>query len=74
MKRRAVNVTVREDILDEAKSLNLNTSRAAEAGISTAVRKAREKEWLASNQSALQAHNDRVAGNGPALKPRWAAE
>ncbi len=73
-RRRAVNLTVREDILDEAKTLKLNTSKAAEAGIARAVKEARAQEWLEQNRAALQAHNDRTAQKGPALKPLWASD
>ena len=32
-KRRPINLTIRKDVLKEAKALKLNTSKAAEAGI-----------------------------------------
>ncbi|PSJ15721.1 type II toxin-antitoxin system CcdA family antitoxin [Nitrosomonas supralitoralis] len=38
-KRRPVNLTIREDLMQNAKSLNLNTSKAAEAGIEDAIKK-----------------------------------
>ena len=73
-KRRPVNLTIREDILQEAKLLKLNASKAAEAGLLNAVREARAQEWLNANQAALQAHNERVAEEGPLLKPNWVSE
>jgi antitoxin CcdA len=73
-KRRPVNLTIREDVLIEAKSFKLNASKAAEAGIINAVKEAKSKEWLETNKQALQAHNKRIAEEGTLLKPKWASE
>ena len=70
-KKRPINLTIREDIVQEAKALNLNTSQAAEAGIQEAIREARSKEWLRSNQSAVGAHNHRVDQSGVLFKAPW---
>lgn len=71
-KRRPINLTIREDILSEAKALKLNASKAAEAGIEAAIKQAREENWLAENQDTIAAHNQRVAESGPLLVPDWA--
>ncbi len=70
-KRRPVNLTVRADILEHAKSLGLNASRAAEAGIAAAVKEARERQWLEENKGAIEAHNKRVDEHGPLIKAHW---
>ncbi|PCJ96325.1 MAG: hypothetical protein COA45_11000 [Zetaproteobacteria bacterium] len=70
-KRRPVNLTVREDVLDEAKSLHLNTSKAAEIGIINAIKEARAQEWLKESKVALKAHNTRVEKSGTLLTPDW---
>ncbi|AMO72367.1 type II toxin-antitoxin system CcdA family antitoxin [Sphingorhabdus sp. M41] len=71
-KRRPINLTIREDILSEAKALKLNASKAAEAGIEAAIKQAREANWLAENLDRIAAHNQRVAESGPLLVPDWA--
>ncbi|MEH6661718.1 MAG: type II toxin-antitoxin system CcdA family antitoxin [Parasphingorhabdus sp.] len=71
-KRRPVNLSIREDILSDAKALNLNASRAAEAGIEAAIKQAREANWLAENRDTIAAHNQRIAESGPLLVPDWA--
>ncbi|WP_339826585.1 type II toxin-antitoxin system CcdA family antitoxin [uncultured Parasphingorhabdus sp.] len=71
-KRRPINLSIREDILSEAKALKLNASKAAEAGIAAAIKQAREDNWLAENQDTIAAHNQRVAESGPLLVPDWA--
>ncbi len=73
-KRRPINLTIRADVLEEAKSLGLNTSQAAESGIVAAVKKAREEEWLKNNQAAIAAHNSRVEKHGLLLTPAWARD
>jgi len=73
-RRRPVNLTIREDVLQEAKTLNLNASQAAETGIIAAVKQAHEQEWLKNNQKALLAHNQRIDKSGPLLTPSWARD
>ncbi len=71
-KRKGVNLTIREDVLAEAKSLSLNASQAAEAGIRDAIRKAREAEWRREAGPAIEAYNERIAREGPLLVTDWA--
>ena len=73
-KRRPVNLSIREDILSEAKALKLNASREAEAGIEAAIRQAREANWRKENHEAIAAHNQRVSESGPLLVPDWAED
>lgn len=71
--RRSVNLTISAEVIEAAKALRLNASKAAEAGIAEAVRKAREKEWLEGAGPAIDAYNERVGKHGPALGlPDWA--
>lgn len=71
-KRRAVNLTIRQDVLQAAKDLDLNTSQAAEAGIIQAIRQTKESEWLVNHVSAISAYNDRIDRDGVLLQPVWA--
>lgn len=63
-KRRVVRLAIRSDLLREAKALNLDVSRAAEAGIEPAIKKAKEDAWLAQNKDAIDAHNARIDAQG----------
>ena len=71
-RRRSVNMTIREDIMKTAKSLRLNASKAAEAGIVRAIREAQEHEWRTQNRAAIEHHNKRIEQTGPLLTPHWA--
>lgn len=73
-KRRPVNLTIRQDVLAEAKGLNLNASKAAEAGIIEAVKKAREESWLKENKDSIKAHNERLEKEGLLLNPYWLSD
>lgn len=71
IKRRPVNLTIREDIINDAKSLNLNASKAAEDGIREAIKKAHEEQWLKENKVGITAHNRRVEKYGTLIAPNW---
>lgn len=71
IKKRAVNLTIREDLIAEARKLNLNTSKAAEIGIMHAIKEARAAQWLEDNKQALAAHNKRIDEEGILLTPDW---
>jgi len=74
LRRKRLNITVREDIIEDARAMDLNISEAAEAGLLAALRKAREEAWLRENADAIRAHNERVERDGLLLKPYWAEE
>lgn len=71
LKRKPLNVSIREDLIEIAKGLSLNTSQAAEAGIAMAVKRAQEAAWLEQNRTAIDAHNTRVEAQGPLFKSSW---
>lgn len=62
--RKATNVTLGENLLAEAKSLNINISQAAEEGLARAVAARRAEVWLAENRDALASSNAYVEANG----------
>lgn len=72
-RRKRTNLTVREDVMAEAKALGLNASRAAEAGIEAAIREEKGRRWLEENREAIKAYNERLERDGPLLgTPAWA--
>jgi len=73
-RRRNVNMTIREDIMEMAKALRLNASKAAEAGIIQAIREKQEEEWRSQNRAAIARHNQRIEQAGPLLTPHWAVQ
>lgn len=73
-RRRSVNISLPGDLVETARALGLNLSHAAEAGLASAVKQARESAWRRENKDAIEAHNRRVERDGVLLTPPWAAE
>ena len=64
IKKRAVNLFVDTDLLDAARRLRINLSETLERRLRTIVRAEQEKRWLAENQAAIEAYNQRVLQQG----------
>ena len=62
--RRATNVSLATDLIDDAKRLDINISQACEQGLAAEVKKAREDKWIEENWEAIQFWNDYVEKNG----------
>lgn len=66
--RRSTSLTLDRALLDEARALGVNISRAAEAGLSVEVRAARAARWKRENASAIDAYNAFIARDGVPLR------
>jgi antitoxin CcdA len=55
VKKRAVNLFVDVDLLDEARRLRINISETLENRLRTIVRGEQERRWLEANKVALDA-------------------
>lgn len=62
--KRATNVSLAEELLFEAKTLHINISQAAEAGVVQAIARRRSELWLAENQEAIESSNAFVDQHG----------
>jgi len=69
--RRPATFTIRPELLEQARALKLNASRAAEAGLEAAIKDAQSKAWLAENANAIRTHNERIATSGVLITPIW---
>lgn len=58
------SVTVDERLLQEARDLKLDLSRAATDGIARAVKAEKERLWKIENAEAIKASNDYVEKHG----------
>jgi len=63
-KRRATNVSLDAGILQEAKALEVNVSRACERGLVQAVAEAKKARWIEENAAALDSANSFVEKRG----------
>jgi len=62
--RKPTNLSLDRALLDEAKALDVNLSRAAEAGVRAAVKAEKERQWMAENKHVIEDWNDWVAEHG----------
>jgi antitoxin CcdA len=69
--KRATNVSLNSDLLEQAKALGVNVSRACERGLAAQIAELREKRWLDENRAALASSNAYVEAHGlPLAKHR----
>lgn len=68
MNKRATNLTVDPELLDEARALNINLSATFEASLRDAVRKQKAAAWLEENRAALDSYNAWIEKNGLPLE------
>jgi antitoxin CcdA len=62
--KRAVNVTVQEHVLAEAKAMQLNLSQILEDELQKRIKAARAAKWAAENREFIDWYNDSVERNG----------
>lgn len=62
--RRATNVSIRAELLAEARELKVNVSRAAEEGLARAIAARRAQLWLEENKAAIESSNAYVEEHG----------
>ena len=65
--RRATSMTLDAALLDEARALGVNLSRAAEEGLLAAVKAERKRRWAKENAEFIRDYNDWIAENGVPL-------
>jgi antitoxin CcdA len=63
-KKRAVNLFVDSELLDEARRMRINMSDTLEQRLRTIVQGELEKRWLEENRAAIEAYNRDVAEHG----------
>lgn len=64
VRKRAVNLFVDADLLEEARRLRINMSETLERRLRMIVKAERERLWTEKNRPALEAYNRRVAEHG----------
>ena len=69
--RKSVNTSIDSRLIEEAKALGINMSRAAEQGIAKAISAEKTRRWQEENKEALESSNEYVRRNGlPLAKHR----
>jgi antitoxin CcdA len=62
--KKATNLSIRADLLEEARAYKINLSQTLEAALQVELKKEKERLWLEENQAAIDAYNREVAEHG----------
>jgi len=62
--KKAANLSIRADLLEEARAYKINLSQTLEAALLVEIKKEKERLWLEENQAAIDAYNREVAEHG----------
>ncbi|MDR2215370.1 MAG: type II toxin-antitoxin system CcdA family antitoxin [Nevskiaceae bacterium] len=64
--KRAANLSVSAELLDQARELDINLSATLEAALQGEVRARRRQQWLEDNREAIATYNARIERDGVA--------
>jgi antitoxin CcdA len=64
VRKRAVNLFVDSDLLDEARRMRINISETLEHRLRSIVRAEQEKRWLEENRDAIASINSFIERHG----------
>ncbi len=62
--KKATNLSINSDLLNKAKSLNINLSATFENALTELITKKQEEQWLQANKASIKAYNKYVDKNG----------
>jgi antitoxin CcdA len=62
--KKAANLSVRADLLEEARAYKINLSQTLEGALAAEIKKRREAEWLEQNKAAIEAYNRHIERDG----------
>jgi antitoxin CcdA len=62
--KKAANLSINSDLLQQARGLKINLSQALEDHLAELVRQKRRQQWLRENRDAIDAYNQKVAASG----------
>jgi antitoxin CcdA len=62
--KKAANLSVRADLLEEARAYKINLSQTLEAALLVELKREKERRWLEENRDAIDAYNRHVEAHG----------
>lgn len=62
--KKPTNLSINSDLLNRARSLNINLSATLENSLKQILAEKRAEQWKLENRAAIQAYNDFVEENG----------
>ncbi len=64
LQRKTTNVSVRSDLLKEAKELNINLTTIFDNALAEEIKKHKSQQWRNENRAAIAACNQFIEGSG----------
>jgi antitoxin CcdA len=62
--KKAVNVSINRELLNRARSADLNLSSILEAALEQRLRQQARERWLTENRAGIEAYNEQVERDG----------
>lgn len=62
--KKPTNLSIRSDLLEQARSLDINLSAEMEKHLTEVIRQRRGKQWLEDNREAVAAYNRHIERDG----------
>lgn len=62
--KKAANLSVRADLLEEARAYKINLSQTLENALQAELKKEKERRWLEENRAAIEAYNREITEHG----------
>ncbi len=62
--KKAANLSINIDLLNQAKALHINLSATLEQALAEIVRDKHRQQWLEDNQQAIMQYNQRIEVEG----------
>lgn len=62
--KKAANLSIRADLLEEARAYKINLSQTLETALAEVVKKEKERRWLEENRAAIEAYGRFVERHG----------
>jgi antitoxin CcdA len=67
-RKRAANLSLRQDVVTDARALGINLSRACEQHLCELIRRERERRWRTEHAGFMTAYNATVEQSGLPLE------
>ncbi|MDP2751225.1 MAG: type II toxin-antitoxin system CcdA family antitoxin [Rhodocyclaceae bacterium] len=62
--KKPANLSVRADLLAEARTYQINLSQTLETALQAKLKKEKERRWLEENKAAIESYNREIAEHG----------
>ena len=62
--KKAANLSIRADLLEEARAYKINLSQTLEAAVAAELKKEKERRWREENRAAIDAYNRHIERDG----------